>query len=71
MDSLYSLIRTLIDNGLTWQETIIMSFFIMGLTLCVFVLVKGVISLISLFLRTVDNAIEKFTPQRIEKATEK
>lgn len=61
MDNLYTLIRILIDNGITWQETIIMSFFIMGLTLCVFVLVKGGISLISLFLRTVDNAIDKFT----------
>lgn len=59
MDDILSIMKMIATDGFTWQETIIVSLFIMGATLSVLIIIRGGVSLFSLFLRTVDNAISK------------
>jgi hypothetical protein len=59
MDDILSIMKMIATDGFTWQETIIVSLFIIGATLSVLIIIRGGVSLFSLFLRTVDNAISK------------
>lgn len=47
------------EGGYTWQETIILGIALVGLTISVLIVVQGSVSVISLFLKTIDRAIEK------------
>lgn len=59
MDDILSIVKMIATDGFTWQETIIVSLFIIGATLSVLIIIRGGVSLFSLFLKTVDNAISK------------
>jgi len=59
MDEVFDILMTMAENGYTWQETIIMGLIIVGVTLSVGVIVKGIVAMISQFLHTIDKAVEK------------
>lgn len=61
MNDVIEIIRTMTENGYTWQETIILCIALIGLTLSVMIVVRGGVSLVSLFLKTVDVAIDKLS----------
>lgn len=67
MNDIFSIIRSIAENGFTWQETIIMSFFIIGATLSVLIIVRGGVSIFSLLLRMLDTALSKINWERRQK----
>jgi len=59
MDEVFDILMTMAENGYTWQETIIMGLIIVGVTLSVGAIVKGIVAMISKFLHTIDRAVDK------------
>jgi hypothetical protein len=67
MNDVFDIIKVMAEDGYTWQETIILGIALIGLTLSVPVVVRGAVSLTSLFLRTIERAIEKIhIPEKTE-----
>jgi hypothetical protein len=65
MNELLGILRSMSEGGYSWQETIIVSLAIIGMTLSIIVLplgiVRGITSIISLFMKTADKAIDKIS----------
>lgn len=59
MDDILDIIKMMAEGGYTWQETIIMSLALVGLTLSVMIVVRGGVSLVGLVMKTVERAIDK------------
>jgi len=65
MNELLGILQSMSEGGYSWQETIIISLAIIGMALTVIVLplgiVRGIVSIVSLFMRTADKAIDKIS----------
>jgi hypothetical protein len=59
MEELLSILKTVSEGGYTWQETIVVGLAILGVTLSILIIVRGLVSIVSLFMKSVDKAIEK------------
>jgi hypothetical protein len=61
MEELLSILKIVSEGGYTWQETIVVSLAILGVTLSILIIVRGIVSIVSLFMRTADKAIDKIS----------
>jgi hypothetical protein len=65
VEELIGIFKNICEGGFTWQETIVVSLAIIGMALSIIVLtlgiVRGITTIVSLFMKTVDKAIDKIS----------
>lgn len=61
MNELLGILRSMSEGGYSWQETIIIGLAIVGIILSILIIVRGIVSIVSLFMKTADKAIDKIS----------